>query len=807
MASTMTLAVLLALRDQLSPGLRQVQSNLERTRQAAKALQATGVAMMASGAAMMGTMARPITAYADAEDAATRLKVAMMGVGGVVDGSFGKVSDLATRLGDTLPGTTADFQAMMAVLKENGTASQAILDGVGESAAYLAVQLKMPADEAARFAARLSQAAGIASQDMMGFMDLIARSKNLGLEATEMGYAFGRSAGKLKAMGQTGLETARQLAPLFATLVPTLSGETVGTGFAAILTGLEHFRDGATKAARETRDQLKGLKIDLDLFDQGGQFRGIDNMVAQLDKLRELKPAELSSVIAGLVGTGQDAQMLATIIQGGVKGYEEVAARLAAQASLQQKVNAILGTLRNLWEAASGTFTNALAAFGEVISPELKAATKWFGEVSQQLKEWIKANPEIARLVGLIGAFGGAALVLGGALALAAGTAGLLLAPLAALVGPLSLAVAAGAALVAFNWDAVVAWIDPAKAKVLELWDGFKAWSAPAIAQAGEVWQAFKAGIPGALAQARELWASVADGAAASAAAVAGLGRGLASIAQPALSFGKGFFSEFLAEMSKSKEAGEVLAWLGEKLGALKTALGWVGEQGAAFGRWLSGLTGPTREAGEAAEAMGRSWGKAAAEILKQILALPGEIAKLAGAMWEAGAALMEGLKQGILAKFAAIKESIVGLGQSIKGWFSGATETHSPSRMFMRLGGFLTQGLALGIRAGTPAVLGEMGALAASLGNGVAPPSLRLVASNNRPLPNLSRTAAPPLRLAGRGGGSGSTVHFSPTINVTGGAAGPIKEAVNAALKLSMREFERVATAVDHAAARRGYA
>jgi hypothetical protein len=70
-----------------------------------------------------------------------------------------------------------------------------------------------------------------------------------------------------------------------------------------------------------------------------------------------------------------------------------------------------------------------------------------------------------------------------------------------------------------------------------------------------------------------------------------------------------------------------------------------------------------------------------------------------------------------------------------------------------------------------------------------------------------LSRGAAPALRLAGRGGGSGSTVHFNPTINVTGGAAGPIKEAVNAALKLSMREFERVAIAVDHAAARRGYA
>jgi len=844
MSATMTLAVLLALRDQLSPGLRQVQSNLERTRQAARSLQIAGASMMAGGMMLGRTLKTPISAFADLEEATLALKSAMMRSDNTIAPEFERIQALAVELGNKLPGTTADFAEMFTALIQNGTKAEDILGGLGKTTAYLGIAMKLPATEAANLVATLARDLSIAPKNMMAFADAIQRTRNLGVTATEMGYAFSHSAGALKTVGATGLDAANKLIPMYTMLIRTMkSGERVGTNVASMIEGLKRFEFAPSKGDHEAKQVLAQHGIKWSFFDGKGNLVDPQTLIGQFEQLKKLTTEEQYKVTRGIFGGGFDQQMMQILTHEGLQGLHEVTQQMQEQADLNARIALQLTGLKLLWEAATGTFTNTLAAWSDANSESLKKLATGFNELSEKLSGWIKEYPQIAKWSGAILGVSAAVAVLGGALAIAAGTATLFLAPLAALVGPLSLMVAAGAALVAFNWGAVVAWIDPAIVKARELWDAFKAgipgaitkarelwdglkvWSAPAIARAGELWESFKAGIPGAIAKvqdlwdrfkagipdamakARKLWETFKDGAAQAATAAAGLGRGLASVAQQAGRFGKGFFSEFFAEMSKSKEAGEVLAWLGEKLSALKVAFGWAGDKIAQFGRWLSQLTGPTKAAGDAAEAMGRSWGRATAEILQKILELPGEIKKLAWAMWEAGAALMEGLKAGILAKFKNIKDTIVGLGQSIKGWFSGkdGIDAHSPSRLFMRLGGFLTQGLALGIRQGTPAVLGELGTLAKAVGKGFAPSPLRLVASNRHPLPNLSSAAAPALRLAGRGGGS--TVHFNPTINVTGASPGPIKEAVNAALKLSMREFERVAIAVDHAAARRGYA
>ena len=97
-------------------------------------------------------------AFAPAEDAATQLKVSMMNSTGTVPEDFKKIADLATGLGDRLPGTTADFQNMMTMLRRQGISAQSILGGTGEAAAYLGVQLKMPVEAAAEFAAKMQDA-------------------------------------------------------------------------------------------------------------------------------------------------------------------------------------------------------------------------------------------------------------------------------------------------------------------------------------------------------------------------------------------------------------------------------------------------------------------------------------------------------------------------------------------------------------------------------------------------------------------------------------------------------------------------
>ena len=64
--------------------------------------------------------------------------------------------------------------------------AKSILGGLGEATAYLGVQLKMPFNQAALFAAKLQDATGTAENDMMGLMDTIQRSFYLGVDSNNM---------------------------------------------------------------------------------------------------------------------------------------------------------------------------------------------------------------------------------------------------------------------------------------------------------------------------------------------------------------------------------------------------------------------------------------------------------------------------------------------------------------------------------------------------------------------------------------------------------------------------------------------
>lgn len=419
MSSTMmALGVTLKAYDQMTGGLRSAGKAVDGLRGKINALRMEaekfGRGAMADGLIAGGTLLKPVQAFSELEDASTRLRATMMDKNGMT-GAFTQVNDLAIKLGNKLPGTTADFVNMMQALKAQGISDESILNGVGESAANLAVLLKMPSDEAAIFAAKMKVATGTADKDMLGLMDTIQRLNFMGITSGEMGYAFGKSSGALKTLKIQGLEASKALAPIFGMMIKNnLSGETVGTGFASILGNMAD-----KKKLGSTNKMLAGSGIKLDFFDKGGNFKGVDNMVAQLDKLKNLNPVQLNAVLKELTGGGQDQQMVAILINEGMQGYKKIVADMEKQASLQKRVNAQLGTLANLWEAATGTFTNTLAAFAETFAPEIKTLTEWFGKLSEKLQGFIKTHPTLAKWIGIaIGGFAIAAIA-AGALAIA----------------------------------------------------------------------------------------------------------------------------------------------------------------------------------------------------------------------------------------------------------------------------------------------------------------------------------------------------------------------------------------------------
>lgn len=404
MNKTLKIAVILSAYDKMTrvvnDAVNQSSKKLEELQKKSMDLFGKGMGQLAGGAAIAASLAPAVSAYADLEDSAMRLKTVMMKEGGILPGDqFERVNNLAIQLGNELPGTTSDFQNMFAAMIRGGVAAENILGGTGQAAAYLAVQLKLPYEEAAIGAARMKEATGVLDSEMMGFMDTISRLDNVGVKFDEMRYAFSRSAGQLKFLGVQGLEATNQVAALYAMLVKGgASGETVGTGMSAAFSNI--FDQKKMAAANEA---AKKLGFQFDFIDKKGNFKGVENFVKQLDKLKGMSEQQISDVLAPLFGaTGQDSQFIKSIAQGGMEAYTQMQARMKDQASLQEKVTAQLGTLKNLWDATTGTFTNAMAAFGEVIGPELKMLTELLGQLSEKMQAFFANNPRFAKFLGMM---------------------------------------------------------------------------------------------------------------------------------------------------------------------------------------------------------------------------------------------------------------------------------------------------------------------------------------------------------------------------------------------------------------------
>lgn len=357
-----------------------------------KAIMASGVAAAhAYGAKRL--LEKPITAYAQSETASVDLRAAMMTSDGSVSAEYEKINSLATKLGDKLPGTTADFKNLMTMLMRQGVSAQTILGGTGEAAAMLSVQLKKAPDAAAEMTAKLQDATRASEKEMLAIMDQVQRLYYTGVEDGNILGAFSKLSPALDTLKIKGEAAMKQMGPLVGMLDQAgLSGESAGNAMRKVFTRMMD----TAKIAKAT----KGSGIDLDFTNGKGEFGGFDKMYAQLEKLKSLTTEKRLGILQKIFGDDAETlQALNTMIEKGKTGYEEFAKKMEAQASLNQRVNEQLGTLTNLWDAASGTFTNFLATMGESVAPELKSLTQWIADVNSKLSTWAAQNPTTAAAI------------------------------------------------------------------------------------------------------------------------------------------------------------------------------------------------------------------------------------------------------------------------------------------------------------------------------------------------------------------------------------------------------------------------
>ncbi|WP_312438591.1 phage tail tape measure protein [Achromobacter sp.] len=94
---------------------------------------------------------------------------------------------------------------------------------------------------------------------------------------------------------------------------------------------------------------------------------------------------------------------------------------------------------------------------------------------------------------------------------------------------------------------------------------------------------------------------------------------------------------------------------------------------------------------------------------------------ELPGSFTKFGSMLIQGLINGISSMAGALKESISNIGTGIVGWFKEKLGIRSPSRVFAEMGGFVSEGAAVGIEDRQPAAVKAAQALAASVAVGGA--------------------------------------------------------------------------------------
>jgi TP901 family phage tail tape measure protein len=465
MNSLLKVAVMLTAYDAMS---REVQSAVGKSKKELTDLQNHSKMLFAKGTGMLGTsvagfalIGKTVKDFADLQEGALDLKSTMMKDGGILnEKQFNAVNDIAINLGNSLPGTTADFHKMFTTMINSGINAENILNGVGKGAAYLAVALKMPYDEAGKFAAKMKESTGVADSELMDFLDTIARTKQVGVDAIEMQYAFAKSTGALKLMGIQGLEASKSMAAVDAMLIKSgQSGETIGTGMTSIF---KNMLDPKSMSALNAVAGQFGITMEF-MDKKSGKFLGIENMMAQFDKMKNLTAAQKNSISSAFLGDGKDSDFMNILADKGSAGFNAMTKAMSDQATLTQKVNLQTSGLNSQMEAFDGTITNISASLASQFEPMLTNIAKLMNTMASGIANFVKENPKLAKLSVLITAIVSAGLALAGVIMIIKGIIAvttILNATLA--INPfiaIAMAIVIAAAVIYLYWDNIVKFV------------------------------------------------------------------------------------------------------------------------------------------------------------------------------------------------------------------------------------------------------------------------------------------------------------------------------------------------------------
>lgn len=164
------------------------------------------------------------------------------------------------------------------------------------------------------------------------------------------------------------------------------------------------------------------------------------------------------------------------------------------------------------------------------------------------------------------------------------------------------------------------------------------------------------------------------------------------------------------------------------------------------------------------------------------------------------GKNIIDGLTKGIKDKWKSVKDTFKDLTDGIKGFFTGEVRIQSPSRVFMGYGGYIVEGLQLGINnTAWKAQQAAKGLAAKIMPDGLRSPRI----------PAVPFIADIPRGVTAGGGESSPAIHlvYSPAVHIKEAPPGTLTtDLIKQALKENLPELERLLDEIMRRKARRSF-
>ncbi|APE48555.1 phage tail tape measure protein [Delftia sp. HK171] len=391
-------------RKVVAPAAQRLE-RIDALREQSKTLADRGQALRETGGKMLAPVRAVSQAFMTDDQAAAQLRATMAGSNGKPGAEYQQVLDLAKSLGTDMPGSTADYIAMMNQLQRQGVSSQDVLGGVARQAANLGAVLQMPTKEAATLAAQLQQATRAGAGDMAALADTVQRAAHLNLDPDEMVKGLDAIGKALPQLGQQGARSGQMFAPLLLMLNDaSISGKAAGTAVGNLV---KNSMDPARLG--QVNKMLAGQGVSLDFKDASGQFGGTEQMMAQLQKLQSLGSDKLRAAaldkLAG--GDAQTRKALEALLQQGPGGYQQIASQLKSQADMDGRVAILKDSVSAQYESVKDSYNGLLSDMGSTIESDLKAVLGTLREMTEGMRAWVKEHPQIVqwtlRIVAVLG--------------------------------------------------------------------------------------------------------------------------------------------------------------------------------------------------------------------------------------------------------------------------------------------------------------------------------------------------------------------------------------------------------------------